>query len=156
MELDQLIAALQVLQVLENVFNLRGLKIFVLGKQEVVDVGVVGKLVRDQLNRHVEPLTSHLLEVTGTSCLPEVLKLGGDRLALVLDLEQLQAVHPVLQNAVVLEIVEREDCYHLCFEVEGVNVLVEIGGLDLVALRVFLVNEHLDHEEQIDLLEGVE
>ena len=134
MELHLLIASFQVLQALEDVLDLLGVKVFVLGQQEVVDVGVVGELVRDQLDCHVELLARHGLEVACATRLPEVLELRRDRLALVLYLEQLEAVHPVLQNAVVLEIVEREDSYHLCLEVEGVNVLMEVGGLDLVAL----------------------
>lgn len=86
----------------------------------------------------------------------EVLVLGRDPFPVVLNLEQIEPILGIFENTVVVLVIEGKHSHHLCLEDEGVQIVLESCGFDLVALGVLLAYQGLHHENEINLLQGVE
>lgn len=115
MEEDLLIRVFEVFQRFQDGFNLLIVTARVFQKEETIDICVVSELIRNQSETHIQPF-SCWPEVANTWHLSEVLELRGDLSLEIFDLEQLHCVSSVLQDAVVVEIVERENSYHFSAE----------------------------------------
>lgn len=84
----------------------------------------MGELIRDQTHAYVQLLTDRWSETTCSPGLSEVLKLCWDRLS-VLDLEELEPQDPVLNDAIFMEVVQRQDTNHLSLEIDRIEVVLE-------------------------------